>query len=79
MSEPVTTVITALVSPMPERAMAGLTGASQHVMGIAESKVIAAINTDPNAPIFKHCQFGLVEDYHQVIGPLQAKLAELLQ
>ncbi len=56
----------------------GISGASQHVMGIADSKAIAAINTDPNAPIFKHCQFGLVEDYHQVIGPLQEKLAELL-
>ena len=47
-------------------------------MGIADSKAIAAINTDPNAPIFKHCQFGIVEDYHQVIEPLQEKLAELL-
>ena len=56
----------------------GISGASQHIMGIADSKAIAAINTDPNAPIFKHCQFGLVEDFHQVIGPLQEKLAELL-
>jgi electron transfer flavoprotein alpha subunit len=48
------------------------------MMGIADSKVIAAINTDPDAPIFKHCQFGLVEDYKKVIGPLKEKLAKLL-
>lgn len=55
-----------------------ISGASQHMMGIADSKAIAAINTDPDAPIFKHCQFGLVEDYKNVIGPLKEKLAELL-
>ena len=55
-----------------------ISGASQHMMGMADSKNIAAINTDPDAPIFKHCQFGLVEDYKNVIGPLKEKLAELL-
>ena len=55
-----------------------ISGASQHIMGMADSKTVAAINTDPDAPIFKHCQFGLVEDYKNVIGPLQAKLSELL-
>jgi electron transfer flavoprotein alpha subunit len=53
-----------------------ISGASQHVMGIADSKVICAINTDADAPIFKHCQFGLVEDYQKVIGPLRDKLAQ---
>lgn len=56
-----------------------ISGASQHMMGIADSKAIAAINTDADAPIFKHCQFGLVEDYQQVIGPLKQKLSEMLQ
>jgi electron transfer flavoprotein alpha subunit len=54
-----------------------LSGASQHLMGIADAKVIAAINTDPDAPIFGHCRFGLVEDYRNVVGLLQKKLAEL--
>jgi electron transfer flavoprotein alpha subunit len=53
-----------------------ISGASQHIMGIADSKVICAINTDADAPIFKHCQFGLVEDYQKVIGPLRDKLAQ---
>jgi len=51
-----------------------ISGASQHVMGIADSKVICAINRDPDAPIFKHCRFGLVEDYEKVVGLLTEKL-----
>ncbi len=59
----------------PELYMAvAISGASQHIMGIADSKVICAINRDPDAPIFKHCRFGLVEDYQKVIGPLTEKL-----
>lgn len=52
-----------------------ISGASQHIMGIADSKVICAVNRDPDAPIFKHCQFGLVEDYQKVVGPLRDKLS----
>ena len=52
-----------------------ISGASQHLMGIADSKVIAAINSDADAPIFKHCSFGLVEDYRKVVGPLAERLA----
>jgi hypothetical protein len=44
-----------------------ITGASQHMAGISEAKNIAAINTDPDAPIFKHCRFGIVEDYRKVV------------
>jgi len=53
-----------------------ISGASQHIMGIADSKVICAINRDADAPIFKHCRFGIVEDYQKVIGPLREKLAQ---
>jgi electron transfer flavoprotein alpha subunit len=59
----------------PELYMAiAISGASQHIMGIADSKVICAINRDPDAPIFRHCRFGLVEDYQKVVGPLLEKL-----
>ena len=51
-----------------------ISGASQHMMGIADAKVICAINRDPDAPIFKHCRFGLVEDYQKVVGPLREKI-----
>jgi electron transfer flavoprotein alpha subunit len=54
-----------------------ITGASQHMAGISEAKVIAAINTDPDAPIFKHCRFGIVEDYRKVLPLLREKLAAL--
>jgi electron transfer flavoprotein alpha subunit len=55
-----------------------ISGASQHLMGIADAKVIAAINTDADAPIFKHCRYGLVEDYKNAVGPLREKLAAML-
>ncbi len=51
-------------------------GASQHLAGITDAKVIAAINIDPDAPIFKHCRFGIVEDYKKVIPLLREKLAK---
>ena len=50
-------------------------GASQHLAGISDAKVIAAINIDPDAPIFKHCSFGIVEDYRKVIPLLREHLA----
>jgi len=49
-------------------------GASQHLVGISDAKVIAAINIDPDAPIFKHCSFGIVEDYRKVIPLLREQL-----
>jgi electron transfer flavoprotein alpha subunit len=52
-------------------------GASQHMAGISDAKVIAAINIDPDAPIFKHCRFGIIEDYRKVIPLLKEKLAAL--
>ena len=65
------------VSPQLYLAIA-ISGASQHIMGIADAKTIAAINHDPDAPIFQHCQFGIIEDYRHVVGPLREKLIELL-
>ena len=54
-----------------------LSGASQHTAGISDARNIAAINTDPEAPIFKHCSFGLVGDYRQVVPLLRERLAAL--
>lgn len=55
-----------------------ISGASQHLLGMGDSKTIAAINTDPDAPIFKHCSFGIVEDYKNVVPLLTEKLAALM-
>lgn len=52
-------------------------GASQHLAGMSDSKVVAAINIDADAPIFKYCSFGIVEDYKKVVPLLKEKLAEL--
>ena len=56
-----------------------ISGASQHLAGISDAKNIAAINTDADAPIFKHCRFGIVEDYRKVIPLLKEKLAAAKQ
>jgi electron transfer flavoprotein alpha subunit len=53
-----------------------ITGASQHMAGISEAKKIAAINIDPEAPIFKHARFGIVDDYRKVVPLLRQKIAE---
>lgn len=54
-----------------------IAGASQHMAGISEAKNIVAINTDSDAPIFKHCTFGIVEDYRKAVPLLREKLAAL--
>lgn len=52
-------------------------GASQHLAGISEAKTIAAVNSDPDALIFKHCRFGIVEDYRKVLPLLRERLAAM--
>lgn len=54
-----------------------ISGASQHLAGISDAKTVAAINNDPDAPIFKRCRFGIVEDFRKVIPLLREKLASM--
>jgi electron transfer flavoprotein alpha subunit len=54
----------------------GISGAIQHLVGMQDSDIIIAINSDPNAPIFEVATFGIVGDIFQVLPALTAKFKE---
>ncbi len=54
----------------------GISGAIQHMIGVANTETIVAINSDPNAPIFKQCDYYIVGTIEGVVPELVAALQE---
>jgi electron transfer flavoprotein alpha subunit len=55
----------------------GVRGAFNHMVGVGRARRVVAINSDPNAPIFKNCDYGIVGDFAETVPRLSRKLREI--
>lgn len=55
----------------------GISGAIQHMIGVANTETIIAVNSDPNAPIFKMCDYYMIGNVEEIIPELVKELGAL--
>jgi electron transfer flavoprotein alpha subunit len=55
----------------------GVRGAFNHMVGVSRAQTLVAINIDPNAPIFKNCDYGVVGDFADIVPLLTRRLHEI--
>jgi len=56
----------------------GISGASHHMAGCGSARNIVAINTDPEAAIFRDARFGVVGDFQKIVPALTAEVRKLM-
>lgn len=54
----------------------GVSGQTQHIIGVNDSKLVVCVNNDPNALIFKRSDYGIVADFHEAIPALIGALGK---